>query len=116
MKKTRRLYVRISDEEFKHLSELAKEYGIPRAELIRRLIANEPLPTPKIDFKIIDGNIKQLLKMNADIARIGNIFKLILNQNKTITITEIQSYLNDLQNTQNDIKSLIANITKLINQ
>ena len=57
------------------LVTLAKGYNLSQSELIRFSIFNIPLPNIGKQQAISD-----LLKINADLARLGNLFKLALDE------------------------------------
>lgn len=51
---------------------------LKKAELIRRLVSGQRLPDPES----LAGwqHIRDLMKVNADLARLGNLFKLALDE------------------------------------
>lgn len=75
-KKTCRLLISLSPEERSTLDDMASRLHLPRAEIIRRLVTATRLPAP--------GNaaaVRDLLRVNADLARLGNLLKLALDDN-----------------------------------
>lgn len=66
--------VRIRSTEAEKLSREAKRLGIPRPEYIRRAITGTGLPPPGTA-----QSIQNLLKINADLLRLGNLLRRALN-------------------------------------
>ncbi len=77
-KKNRKFLIKANDNELEYLKNLAAAYNISRAELIRRLFMNEPMPKPNEDIKILQEFRSAIVKTNADLARLGNLFKLAI--------------------------------------
>lgn len=68
----------LNDEEKAHLDGLTTQLRLSRSELLRRLVLAQRLPDPS-HFAAHQG-IRDLLKVNADLARLGNLFKLALDE------------------------------------
>lgn len=66
-------YLTKSDKEV--LKEKAKAVNLTQSDLIRLLILNLPMP----DYQK-QANIKELIKINADLSRLGNLFKLAIDE------------------------------------
>ena len=89
------------------LMDLAKRTGIPFSELGRRLLAGRRIPNQESKKDLL-----KLLECNADLARLGNLLKLALDNeefektqyNKGLNTEEL---LQDIRMRQNEIKALI---------
>lgn len=68
----------LDDKEKAHLDQLAAQLRVSRSDLLRRLVMAYRLPRPE-DFVAYQG-IRDLLKVNADQARLGNLFKLAIEE------------------------------------
>ena len=68
----------LNDEEKDRIDQLAHQMRLSRSELLKRLLMNTKLPSAS-DFAAWQG-IRDLLKVNADQARLGNLFKLALDE------------------------------------
>ena len=72
--KNSKIDVRFTSAEKEHLSSMAQQVGISTGELIRRLTTGTELPAYG-KREAID----KVYKVNADLARLGNLYKLSLN-------------------------------------
>ena len=71
----REYLVRIRSTEAEKLGREAKRLGISRPEYIRRAVTGTGLPPPGTA-----QSIQILLKINADLVRLGNLLRRALNQ------------------------------------
>ncbi len=88
-RKTRKFLIKMSEDEFLHLSNLSGAYNISRAEVVRRLCLNQGMPINRLKYKFITKSLKNAIKINGDLAKLGNLFKLAINiyeKDKTGTI------------------------------
>ena len=67
--------VRIRSTEAEKLGREAKRLGIPRPEYIRRAVTGTGLPPPGTE-----QSIQSLLKINADLLRLGNLLRRALKE------------------------------------
>lgn len=68
----------LNEPEFSRLKELSAQLKLSRSELFRRLLMNSPLPNAR-DFEAAQA-VLDLLQVNADLARLGNLLKLALDE------------------------------------
>lgn len=73
-----RLLVTFSPEEKAQLDALSSQLRLPKADLLRRLMMAERLPRPE-EF-VASQSIRDLLRVNADQARLGNLLKLAVDE------------------------------------
>jgi hypothetical protein len=94
-----------NDEENTHLSELASRLRLSRSELIRRLVTGQRLPDPN-DFVAYQA-VRDVLKVNADLARLGNLLKLALDdQNwRGPDGRNVEALIGDIAVTQKSVKA-----------
>lgn len=74
----KRILVSFTNEERANVDALADQVKLSVSELLRRLALGQRLPNPN-DFAGAQA-IRDLLKINADQARLGNLLKLALNE------------------------------------
>lgn len=111
--KRRRVRVYLNDEEKARLDDLAGQVRLKHSDLMRRLLMNYRVPNAS-DFAARQG-ILDLMKVNADLARLGNLFKLALDD---LEDAELQARLDDLAGeiaaTQDILKTTAVEIRKLV--
>ncbi|WP_114096929.1 plasmid mobilization protein [Thalassospira profundimaris] len=99
----------LNDEEKARIDQLAHQLRLSRSELLKRLLMNTKLPSVS-DFAAWQG-IRDLLKVNADQARLGNLFKLALDEPLSADLLKKFDSLNrDIEATQTEIKAAIGDI------
>ena len=67
----------LSDSEKRAIADRAAQLNLPVSAFLRRLALGAPLPDPSV-FVAHDA-VRDLLAVNADLARLGNLFKLELD-------------------------------------
>ena len=70
----------------------AKRLGISSSEYMRRVVTGMRLPQP--------GNaqsVRDLLKINADLARLGNLFKLALDEGTNLELGGLADEIEEIQ-------------------
>lgn len=67
-----------NDKEKQRLDEMQAQMRLSRSEILRRLLMNTPLPSAS-DFAAWEA-VRDLYKINADLARLGNLLKLTLDE------------------------------------
>lgn len=94
-------------DERDELAALARQTNVSMSELVRRLVTGRPLPASDRHHAVRD-----LLKINADLARLGNLFKLALDEDEYVLPDGMD--LNDLyariRDTQNLLKSKVREL------
>ncbi|KZB64302.1 putative transcriptional regulator [Thalassospira sp. MBR-102] len=99
----------LNDEEKARIDQLAHQLRLSRSELLKRLLMNTKLPSAS-DFAAWQG-IRDLLKVNADQARLGNLFKLALDEPLSADLLKKFDSLNrDIEATQTELKAAIGDI------
>ena len=102
MNKTKRIAIRVSEEEYKILKEKSKNYGLNISRFLRDLSLNYPL-TCIVDQRVI----KEMLNIAGDIGRLGGLFKywLTLNYDEKPNFSDKRSY--------DDIDKIVDEILEL---
>ncbi len=99
----------LNNEEKARIDQLAHQLRLSRSELLKRLLMNTKLPSAS-DFAAWQG-IRDLLKVNADQARLGNLFKLALDEPLSADLLKKFDSLNrDIEATQTELKAAIGEI------
>lgn len=76
--KRHRIKVSFTEEEMPRVRQQAEQYKLYISEMLRRFALGESLPDPA-NFAGAEA-IRNLLKINADQARLGNLLKLALDE------------------------------------
>ena len=95
--------VYLNRQEKDKLIELAKTYNLSQSELLRFAILNIPLPNIGKQQAISD-----LLKINADLARLGNLFKLALDEE--LLPQELNKHINAIAELRAVLKAKIEDL------
>jgi hypothetical protein len=99
----------LNDEEKARIDQLAHQMRLSRSELLKRLLMNTKLPSAR-DFAAWQG-IRDLLKVNADQARLGNLFKLALDEPLSADLLKkFDDLIRDIEETQVELKTAIGEI------
>lgn len=99
----------LNDEEKKRIDQLTHQMRLSRSELLKRLLMNTKLPSAS-DFAAWQG-IRDLLKVNADQARLGNLFKLALDEPLSADLLKkFDDLVRDIGKTQAELKATIGEI------
>ncbi|WP_417260426.1 MULTISPECIES: plasmid mobilization protein [Pseudomonadota] len=99
----------LNDEEKERIDQLAHQMRLSRSELLKRLLMNTKLPSAA-DFAAWQG-IRDLLKVNADQARLGNLFKLALDEPLSADLLKkFDGLVRDIETTRADLKAAIGDI------
>lgn len=99
----------LNDAELTHLGTLANRLHLSRSDLLRRLVMAYAVPAAT-DF---DGwqSIRDLLKVNADLARLGNLFKLTLDEAPDKELAaQLATIAANITATQTDLKACVRDI------
>ncbi|WP_020592831.1 plasmid mobilization protein [Kiloniella laminariae] len=86
---------------------IADKLKITRSQFIRRVMTGKELPDHRRN-----EDIKDLVKINGDLARLGNLLKLALDDgdfeaNQYNKGLDVPSLINQIRNTQRDLKTKI---------
>jgi hypothetical protein len=108
-----RLLVSLKPEEKERLTALSEQLRLPRAEVLRRLMMAHRLPDPT-EFVAWQG-IRDLMKVNADLARLGNLFKLALDEEPPESLTQkLDAIAGEIAETQLHLKAAAIDVRALI--
>ncbi|MCF8482184.1 MAG: ribbon-helix-helix protein, CopG family [Rhodospirillum sp.] len=103
----------LNDEEKARLDKLTRQLRLSRSELLRRLLMGERLPDAS-DFVAWQG-IRDVLKVNADLARLGNLFKLALDELEGCALTaRLTTLAGEIAATQGELKAVAREIRTLV--
>ncbi len=94
----------LDDAEAARLKELAARTHLSQAEVLRRLLMAQPLPAA--DSLAGWDAIRDLMRVNADQARLGNLFKLALDEAPDDTLqAQLQAIATDIATCQAALKA-----------
>ena len=101
--------VRFNDEEMKRVEDLARRVSLTRSALLRRIVTGTTLPAPGNADAVMD-----LMKVNADLARLGNLLKLALDDEgwrAPGSSVDVEAILLDLAARQAELKAAARALT-----
>ena len=93
-KRERRITLRLTEEEYQLLHQLAEERGITVSELVRKRLFGQRLPQPA-PLKIL-GKVKECKRLAYELNRIGNNLNQIarkVNKDKGIDLLTLEALL-----------------------
>ena len=112
-KSVRRLLVTLPESESDRLEKLAKQLRLTQSEVLRRLLMNSPLPDQR-DFEASQG-ILDLLSVNADLARLGNLLKLVMDEPlSSDLLRKYDELANQIKSTQDELKDTVRKVDNSI--
>jgi hypothetical protein len=103
--KRHRSKVSFSKEELEQVNLLCKKLHLSLSELLRRLVLGYRLPDAN-NFEIAKC-IRDLLIVNADQARLGNLLRLTLDSSSNPLIEPL---VTDIRESQNYIKKIVCDL------
>ena len=95
--------IRVSEGEREQLKLLAQAHGLKLSDYLRRAGLIQEVRARTDAQAIIT-----LGRLNADLARMGNLFKLALD--KGMEYSELTNLINDLKHTQRQIKDTMSRL------
>ena len=98
--------VRVNQDEKEHIQKQADNAGLSVSQLFRAVFAHSKVP----ESSNADA-VKALYKANADMARIGNMFKGLLDSGDYNSDT-IDDFINKLTAERNKIKDIALQMSK----
>ena len=104
MKQNARFELRLSEADKDALKGLAAQYGLPLSDFIRRAVIDMRIPEPS-DHQLV----KTLCKVNADLARLGNLLKMGIDEG-TLTREQVDSLILDIAETRGLVKQTALDI------
>lgn len=76
LNRSRRIEIRLSDEELKIITDKAEAHGLNTSTYLRSLAMNYPVKS------LVDRQaVSALLKVNGDLGKLGGLFKLWMTRN-----------------------------------
>ncbi|MBI4805302.1 MAG: pirin [Desulfovibrio sp.] len=102
------LWCYVNTEEHAIISANAERAGLSRSTYIKRVCLGQPTPSLEKQHARRD-----LLKVNADLGRLGGLFKLCLTDNAASTQalhSEVRHMLKQIEARQRELKAAIARI------
>jgi len=103
-----RLYAHVTPAEYEEVTALAKQLRLTTSALVRRLVTGRRLPDTKRDEDVLS-----LLKINADLARLGNLLRMALDDPE-FTPPEglnLEILFEDVRETQGILKEKIMTLS-----
>ena len=92
----------VTEDEKSEITALANQARITVSELVRRLVAGKKLPDANRHVAVIE-----MVKINADLARLGNLFRMALDD-PDFTPPEgmdLEDLLENIRSTQSTLKA-----------
>jgi len=105
-----RLKVTLDENERNRLDLLSSQLRLSRSEILRRLLMNSTLPNLRT-FEASQA-IRDLLRVNADQARLGNLLKLLIDDETAKT----EQLLDDIRATQESLKTAVREIDQSLHK
>ncbi len=103
----------LDDGELARLDQLVAQLRLSRSDLLRRLVMAYRMPDAS-DFIAWQG-IRDLMKVNADLARLGNLFKLALDEALPHDlVSRLDALAADIAVTQGELKACAREIRALV--
>ncbi|MFA7429905.1 MAG: ribbon-helix-helix protein, CopG family [Rhodospirillaceae bacterium] len=101
----------LTDDERARLDELSAQTHLSRSELLRRLILGQHLPNPQAAAGW--EHIRDLTAINADLARLGNLMKLALNQAPEAELpARLTTLAERIAATQDELKAAVVDLRR----
>jgi len=104
------LYSYVTPEEHAAISAHAKQAGLSQSTYVKRICLG--LPTPSLEKQ---QNRLELLRINADLGRLGGLFKLCLSESAkdqplVALHQEVRRVLKEIEARQREMKALILSM------
>ena len=100
----------VTIEECAQLQEMAKQSGLSLSEYIRRVATNR-----QIESMVDHEAFLSALKVNADLGRLGGLFKYYISKGfKNISHGEIKKLLHQIELRQRELAPIISKIRQSI--
>lgn len=100
-----------TDEEKARITEVAAQTKLSVSQFLLRLGVGYPIPSPA-DFAAWES-LRDLLKVNADLARLGNLLKLAVDE-RPDDAAEFAKLIDSIKSTQADLKSCVLEIREAV--
>ncbi|MGD9826422.1 plasmid mobilization protein [Desulfobacter sp.] len=109
-KRTNCLKSYVTAEEHAKIQRLAKQTGLSVSDYIRRIITGQ-----RIESRLDQEAFLSALKVNADLGRLGGLFKYYLAQRfENVPPEEIRKVLHDIEDRQRQLRPVISKIRDIM--
>ena len=102
------LWCYVNNEEHALISASAERAGLSRSTYIKRVCLGQP--TPSLEKQNLR---RDLLKLNADLGRLGGLFKLCLSEKQGPLVAlhqEVRRMLRELEARQQEVKNAVSRV------
>ncbi len=100
----------VTEKEYCQIKLIAKQTGFSVSEYIRRILTGQ-----KIESRLDQEAFLSALKVNADLGRLGGLFKYYLAQGfKNVPPSEIRKVLHDIEDRQRQLRPVISKIRDMV--
>lgn len=100
----------VTKKEYSQIKQLAKQTGFSVSEYMRRILTGQ-----RIESRFDQEAFLSALKLNADLGRLGGLFKYYLAQGfKNVPPAEIRKVLDDIEDRQRQLKPVISKIRDMM--
>ena len=102
----------VTPDEYDRLKADAERFNFTMSDYVRRIMTAFKIPQSIVDARAITD----LFKVSADLARLGNLFKMALNdedfQGSYSDTVQIRELINDIEKTRNCLFNQIRTLSK----
>jgi hypothetical protein len=101
----------VTGKEHDRITELAAQCGLSVSELVRRVVLGQ-----EVNTKVDKEAFLSLLKVNADLGRLGGLLKLALTEDvpKIASRKQIRELLHNIEDRQEEMRQLIKVTEKAV--
>ncbi|WP_082936431.1 plasmid mobilization protein [Halodesulfovibrio spirochaetisodalis] len=101
----------MTEVERDRIAALAEQCGLSASEFMRRVVLGQ-----EVNSKVDKEAFLNLLKVNADLGRLGGLFKLALTDsvNKVVSYREVRRILHQIEDRQEELRRLISIAERVI--
>ncbi len=107
-KRTATIKAHVTPEEFARLKYDARRFNFTMSDYVRRVMTEFKIPQSVVDARAL----LDLIAVSADLARLGNLFKMALNddgfQDSGIGAAKIQKLIEDIEATRQCLRDHIC--------
>lgn len=102
------LWCYVDNEEHALISASAEQAGLSRSTYIKRICLGQP--TPSLEKQKLR---RELFKLNADLGRLGGLFKLCLSEKDGPFVAlhqEVRRMLREIETRQQEVKAAVSRV------
>lgn len=100
----------LTSDEHETIKQLAKETGLSISDYTRRIITGH-----RIESRIDQTAFLSALKLNADLGRLGGLFKLYISEGfQKVSPEEVRRVLREIEDRQRQLMPIIKKIRELV--